>query len=91
MKQDNVLILIGGVVILLAILLAFDDNLSEASPVLLVLGLGCFAWLIYRRTWQIQRDNVSVQNTGAPFVLSKLSSLLGIGGLMGFGLRVWRL
>lgn len=86
MKQDNVLFLIATVSVLLAIPLAFTDNLSEAAPVLLLLGLGCFIWLIYRRTWQIKGDKELTEGIKATSVFSKLSSLLAIGGILSFGL-----
>ena len=86
MKQDNVLILIGIVALLLAALVAFDDNLSELSLIFLGLGLGNFGWLIYRRTWGLQSDKDGTQHVASMARPSKISSTLGISGLLCFGL-----
>lgn len=83
MNQNKILIISGTLLLLLAVVLAFDSNLTELAPVLLVLGMACFGWLIYRKTW---RPSTEAGPTPPTTFLSKISSLLGIAGLGCIGL-----
>lgn len=83
MKQNKVLIISGIILLLLAVFVAFDSNLSELAPVFLVLGMACFGWLVVRRTWRPADGTVA--SPPATF-LAKVSSLLGLAGLAGLAL-----
>ncbi len=83
MKQNKTLIISGIVLLLLAVFTAFDSNLSELAPVFLVLGMACFGWLLYKRTW---RPSADATPSPPATVLAKISSILGLAGLAGIGL-----
>ncbi len=83
MSRNKILIISGIVLLLLAVVLAFDSNMSELAPIFLVLGMACFGWLLYRKTWRPSpEDGPSPPAT----FLAKISSLLGIAGLVCLGL-----
>lgn len=83
MGQNKILLISGILLLLLALVMAFDDNLSELAPLFLVLGMGCFGWLIYKKTG---RSSVEAGPVSPRTMLAKVSSLLGLAGLAGIGL-----
>lgn len=81
MKQSYVLY-ISLFCLLLTIIFALDDNLSELALVFLALAIAGFGFYIYRRTWTPPEPSTATEK---PTVLSRISAILAIVGVLAIG------
>lgn len=83
MNRTAILVSGGSLSFVVAIVLAFDDNISELSPLFFIGSLGCFGWLIFQKT-----KRAAAPDAPPTHWLLKVSAGVGIAGLAGIALSI---